>query len=158
MRAVLQRLPNAPADLRERALQLAGALLETAAIAAPNTGAVEAARTLDDGTAWIKFMAICEAQGGMREPPHAAYHYDVFAVGDGVVDAIDNRVIARIAKLAGAPADKAAGVEMNVRLGSEVTEGDVLMVIHADSPGELEYALAYERAFPSAIHLSARST
>jgi len=151
--AVLQGLPQAPADLRERAVRLAGALLETAGVAAPGKGDTEASRVLEDGRAWAKFQAICEAQGGMREPPRAAYHYDVFAERDGVVKTIDNRVVARIAKLAGAPADKAAGVEMNVRLGTRVAKGDVLMTIHADSPGELEYALQFEREQHEAIVL-----
>lgn len=151
--AVLQGLPHAPLDLRDRAIQLAGMLLETAGVAASSNGSIEAERTLDDGTAWTKFVAICEAQGGLREPPHAAYHYDVFAASDGMVETIDNRVVARIAKLAGAPADKAAGVEMNVRLGTCVSKGDALMTIHADSPGELAYALDFERAQPSAIQL-----
>lgn len=151
--AVLQNLSEAPLDLRDRATRLAGALLEVAGVAAKDSGAIVAAETIADGRAWTKFQRICEAQGGLREPPHAAYHYDVFAKGDGFVRAIDNRVVARIAKLAGAPIDKAAGLEMHCRIGTYVNRGDVLMTIHADSPGELEYALEFERARKSAIQL-----
>ncbi|MGR8950640.1 MAG: thymidine phosphorylase family protein [Gammaproteobacteria bacterium] len=151
--AVLTRDAKAPLDLRQRALQIAGCLLEMGNIAAADCGVIEAQRILDSGLAWEKFQAICKAQGGMREPPHAAYHYDVFAAKDGKVSAIDNRVVARIAKLAGAPNDKAAGVYMHVRLDDVVQEGDVLMTVHADSPGELEYALEYERAQKDAIKI-----
>ncbi len=151
--AILQNSPDAPADLRERAVRLAGKLLEIGGVSPPGNGQLKAEQTLESGEAWDKFKAICEAQGGMREPPCAHYHYDVFARGDGVVEAIDNRVVARIAKLAGAPVDKAAGVMMNVHLGDKVTKGDVLMTIHADSPGELEYALDYERSVSSPIRL-----
>jgi thymidine phosphorylase len=109
---------------------------------------------LDSGRAWQRFQRICEAQGGLREPPRAAYRYDVFSEEGGVVDTIDNRKAARLAKLAGAPADKAAGVELAVRAGERVRSGDVLMTVHAESPGELEYALEYFRAHPDVITLS----
>lgn len=56
---------------------------------------------------------------------------------------INNRKVARLAKLAGAPEAKAAGVAMTVRLGDEVAAGQPLMIVHAQSPGELAYALDY---------------
>jgi len=151
--AVLNRAADAPQDLREHGVRLAGDLLEMAGAAADGQGGVEAARLLDDGSAWRKFQAICEAQGGMREPPHAPYHYDVFADQGGIVQAIDNRIVARVAKLAGAPADQAAGLEMSVRIGDRVSRGDVLFTIHAESPGELEYALEFARAQTGAVVL-----
>jgi len=43
---------------------------------------------------------------------------------------------------------------MNCRIGDRVTRGDVLMTIHAQSPGELEYALAFERTQPLGIELT----
>jgi thymidine phosphorylase len=46
---------------------------------------------------------ICEAQGGLRTPPVAAHQQPVLARHSGTVIAIDNRRLARIAKLAGAP-------------------------------------------------------
>ncbi len=68
------------------------------------------------------------------------------AIPPSIVQTIDNRIVARIAKLAGAPADKAAGVMMGVRLGDHVQHGDILLTVHAESPGELEYALEFERS------------
>jgi hypothetical protein len=58
---------------------------------------------LDDGGAWREFRAICEAQGGMRELPQAQFTHLVTAPRAGRVVSIDNRLLARIAKLAGAP-------------------------------------------------------
>jgi thymidine phosphorylase len=149
--SVLTNEADAPEDLRERSLELAGSLLELGGAVPVGEGIEEARRSLEDGSAWTKFQAICEAQGGMREPPRAAYHYDVFATQSGVVKHIDNRVVARIAKLAGAPADQAAGVQLWAKIGRSVEKGDVLMTIHSESPGELEYALEFERAQPTAI-------
>jgi thymidine phosphorylase len=144
--AVLQGQADAPHDLRERALTLAGALLEMAGRAATGHGLALAERTLDSGRALAKFVAICEAQGGMREPPRAAFRELVPAGAAGRVGAIDNRRLARAAKLAGAPQDAAAGAVIHVRLGDTVAVGQPLFTLHAQAPGELAYALGYVRA------------
>lgn len=141
--AVLQRSGDAPQDLRERALVLAGAVLEMAGRATPGGGHALAARTLDSGQALNKFIAICEAQGGLREPPRAPFQQAVAAPRSGRVGAIDNRRLARAAKLAGAPQDAAAGAMIHVRLDDSVITGQPLFTLHAQSPGELAYALAY---------------
>ena len=111
--SVLRGAPDAPQDLRQRSIALAGALLELAGAAPPGRGRSEAAEVLDDGRAWSKFQRICEAQGGMRVPPTAGQQQPLLAERAGRVHAIDNRRIARLAKLAGAPDDKAAGVDLH---------------------------------------------
>lgn len=144
--AVLQCAPGAPHDLRDRAVALAGALIELGGLAHKGAGATMAAQTLDDGRAWIKFQQICEAQGGMRIPPKSSHRHPLAAAHAGRVNAIDNRRIAKLAKLAGAPEAKAAGIELHVRFGDLVSAGQPLCTIHADAPGELAYALAYAAA------------
>jgi len=138
--AVLQNAPDAPDDLRRRAILLAGAALEIGGKAAKGKGEALALATLVDGRAWSKFMAICEAQGGLREPPKAAQVHPLIASRAGH---INNRKIARLAKLAGAPESKAAGVQMAVRLGDEIASGQPLLHVHAETAGELGYALDY---------------
>ncbi len=141
--AVLQTLPDAPADLRDRAVTLAGALLELGGAADEGEGRAEAMATLRDGRAWATFQRICEAQGGMREPPRSFHRRPVPARGSGIVTGIDNRRLAQVAKLAGAPDDKAAGVELHVHLDTRVEAGEPLYTVHAETPGELDYSLAY---------------
>ena len=153
--AVLGGEAEAPADLRDRACLLAGELLELAGSARNGAGAVTAAEILSSGRALAKFMAICEAQGGFREPPLAPLRHGIKASSTGTVSEIDNRQIARIAKLAGAPAAKAAGIEMHVKLGQMVERGEPLYTIHAEAPGELGYALAFAEANPGAIEVLA---
>lgn len=144
--AVLQGRPDAPCDLRTRAVDLAGALLELGGVAPEGSGTVAAAACIDDGRAWAKFQRICEAQGGMREPPVAPYTRPVVASRGGQVAVIDNRRIARVAKLAGAPDDKAAGIDLHVRVGALVDAGQPLYTIHAESQGELAYAADFALA------------
>ena len=151
--AVLQRESAAPQDLRERALLLAGHVLEMAELAAPGQGHAMACEALDSGRAWTKFQAICQAQGGMREPTRAGFVEPVVALRSGLVTGIDNRRIAQIAKLAGAPSAAAAGLTMEVRLGSRVERGQPLFYLHAQTPGELAYAQAYVAAQEGIITL-----
>ncbi|MDA1324020.1 MAG: thymidine phosphorylase family protein [Proteobacteria bacterium] len=141
--SVLQVSRNAPVDLRDRSVRLAGALLELGGAASAGDGEAKAAKVLGDGRAWAKFRDICEAQGGMRTPPEAAHRRPVLAAEAGTVTKIDNRRIAKVAKLAGAPDAKAAGLEMHVRLGDTVEAEQPLYTIHAETPGELAYALEY---------------
>lgn len=138
--AVLKCDAEAPADLRRKAIALAGALLELANAAPQETGETVAAGALDSGRAWAKFQRICEAQGGMRKPPKSRQQHPLLAERSGRVVSIDNRRIARLAKLAGAPDDKAAGADLHVRTGDLVERGQQLCTVHADAPGELANA------------------
>jgi thymidine phosphorylase len=139
--AVLQS--KGPPDLRERAVRLAGAVLELAGAAAAGRGEAMAGAALADGRAWRKFQAICAAQGGMREPPRSSISHVVEAQASATVAGFDNRRLARLAKLAGAPSDKAAGLDLHVRIGDRVQRGQPLFTVHAEAPGELAYALEY---------------
>jgi thymidine phosphorylase len=60
-----------------------------------------------------------------------------------VVTAINNRRIAQLAKLAGAPRSKAAGIELLTSVGTAVEKGQPLYIIHSNSSGELKYALSF---------------
>lgn len=153
--AVLERRGDAPRDLRQRSLALAGALLEMAGRAVVGSGLALATRTLDSGQALAKFIAICTAQGGLREPPVASYQDAVSAACDGHVGAIDNRRLAQAAKLAGAPHDAAAGAEIHVRLGDRVSASQPLFTLHAQARGELAYALDYVRSQPPIVAIDA---
>lgn len=144
--SVLQNKAAAPADLRQRALQLTAVLLELGGAAQPGNGEAMAIATLDSGRAWAKFQRICEAQGGMRRPPQSSHHHPVVSQHAGRIDHIDNRRLAKVAKLAGAPDAKAAGVEVHVRLNDIIEAGQPLYTIHAEAPGELAYALDYATA------------
>lgn len=151
--AVLRRDPGAPRDLRDRAVVLAGKVLELSPAVEPDEGLQAARRILDSGEAFDKFQAICRAQGGMREPPSAPLTHVVAAGRDGVCGAIDNRLIARVAKLAGAPREAAAGVELHTRLGDRRERGEPLYTVHARARGELEYALEFAGRHPDIVRM-----
>lgn len=141
--AALQGDPDAPRDLRERGLLLAGHILEMAEVVPAGTGQALAGEILQDGRAWTKFQAICRAQGGMREPPAAPFTQPFISSHAGRVVRIDNRRLARVAKLAGAPRDPSAGLVLHARIGTRIEVGQPLFTLHAVARGELEYAMAY---------------
>lgn len=153
--SILRAETAAPADLKERSCFLAGQLLELGGGSAEGMGERDAAAILQDGRALAKFMAICDAQGGFTEPPVAPLRQMIIATNRGQVADIDNRELARVAKLAGAPSARSAGVRMQVKLGDRVDKGQPLFSIHAEAPGELDYALAYAAANPEMIKVRA---
>jgi thymidine phosphorylase len=152
--AVLDGDPSAPADLRERALRLAGEVIEMAQGAPAGGGMARAAAVLASGEAKRKFDAIRIAQGGVREPGRAPLQRPVLASADGIIAAIDNRRISRFAKLAGAPHASTAGLEMHVRLGDAVRRGKPLFTLHAETQGEMEYAARYVDSQAPAISIA----
>lgn len=140
---VLKNSSSAPSDLKERSILLAGELLEHAEIVNEGEGKTEALRVIESGEAWNKFLQICEAQGGFKYPTVACCKMNVLAEKSGYIRRINNRLLSRLAKLAGAPADHASGVYMETKVGHYITEGSTLLTIHSEAPGELEYALEF---------------
>lgn len=149
--SVLRMEKDAPMDLHDKSVALAGHVLELSGNVRKGEGALVADRTLHEGRALKKFMAICEAQGGFREPTFADHTAPVTAPRAGVVEAIDNRRLARVAKLAGAPHDLRAGLDVHVKLGQRVAAGQPLFTIHAESPGELGYARTFVESGPDIV-------
>ena len=141
VRQVLENDPLAPTDLKEKALQLAGRILEFDADVRGGQGYFIARDILESGRALDKFDSICAAQG---ESPHC-YQFgqltrDVLAPRAGRVSTIDNLQVARIARLAGAPMDKGAGIELYKKFGDEVSEGEPLYRIYSEFNADFEFA------------------
>lgn len=144
--AVLQNLPAAPADLRERSIELSAHLLDLADACGLERARERAALILRTGQAWQQFQHIAAAQGGLRALPQARCSAVQKLERAGRIEAIDNRRLARLAKLAGAPQDPAAGLRLHANVGSRLQRNDPLFTLYSDSPGERDYALDYFRA------------
>ena len=146
--AVLQNAPDAPTDLRDHAIALAAEVLELCKIVEPGQGKAFATEILTSGRAWDKFLRICEAQGGFTPPELAPLQSVVTATQSGCLKEFDNRRLARLAKLLGAPDAKTAGLDLHVKLGASVNRGDALFTLHAEAQGELDYACRYLDSHP----------
>ncbi len=121
-----------PDDLREKALDICGVLLSMM-----ERGDRETARVaLDSGRALEKFREIIKRQGGdpdkNLEEMLGSHRLLFRAVRAGRVTRIDNRAIGMIARTAGSPVDKGAGVKIYRKVGDLVKEGDLLFEVYAE--------------------------
>lgn len=151
--AVLRNSVTAPPDLKYKAIKLAATILEFGGKTPVDKGIKIATDILESGGAYDKFLAICEAQGGFNEPTDAIYKHDIVASHSGIIEEIDNRNLATIAKLAGAPHDQASGIEFFAKIGHRIERNQPLYCIHAMRKGSLEYALNYATTIPQLIKI-----
>nr|WP_154224736.1 thymidine phosphorylase family protein [Marinicella rhabdoformis] len=140
---VLENSFDAPEDLKIKSLNLSAKIIEMSGITEKGLGLKMAVQALVSGNALKKFRQICMLQGGIKELGHASYTQNILSDESGVITHIDNRLIARLAKLAGAPDAKTAGLFMQQRPGRKIMKGEVLMTIHTESNGQLKYAMNF---------------
>jgi len=142
--AVLEGRPDAPEDLRKKALLFASRILRWApGIDSEAAAKSRAERLLDSGAAKLAFDRIIDAQG-RREPAAVpgSLAAEVPARRSGLVGAINGWRIAEIARTTGAPWDFGGGLELRVRRGETVRTGDALYTIRSNSPKGLAAAAA----------------
>ncbi|NIP72873.1 MAG: thymidine phosphorylase family protein [Gammaproteobacteria bacterium] len=138
---VLENDPNAPADLRQNALRLAGRVLEFDPDVRGGRGFAIARDILDSGRALAKMNDIIERQGRQgRQIEVGPRSFEVLAPETGTVTGIDNLQLARIARMAGAPMDMGAGVDLFKKLGDPVTGGERLYRVHAAFRADYKFA------------------
>jgi thymidine phosphorylase len=138
---ILNNHPDAPADLREKALRLAGRILEFDPDVRGGQGYVIARDILDSGRALAKMEAIIKAQGDNPETSvPGSLQQPVLASASGTITDIDNLQMAHIARLAGAPMDPGAGVDLHRKLGEQVEQGEPLYTIHAEFGADFRFA------------------
>jgi len=138
---VLENDPQAPQDLRQKALSLAGRVLEFDPDVRGGRGFAIARDILESGRALAKMQSIIEAQGIRQDKPSTGnLTQEVLAGHGGVISVIDNYRLNRIASLAGAPMDKGAGVDLLKKLGDPVESGEPLYRLHAQFQANFNFA------------------
>jgi thymidine phosphorylase len=140
---VLANEAGAPKDLRNKALQLAGRMIEFDPEVRGGDGLRIATEILQSGAAREKMQNIIKAQGEQtRKYSLGRKEHVVEATAKGEVKAIDNLRMARIARRAGAPLDKGSGVELYKKVGDKVKKGEPLYRIYAEFEADYQYAVA----------------
>ncbi|ABD89615.1 thymidine phosphorylase family protein [Rhodopseudomonas palustris] len=141
--AVLGNDPKAPADLREKSLRLAAHLLEYDPHLRGGAGYARARELLESGAALKQMQKIIDNQGPSTcHKDLGTLTAEVTAERDGVVSAIDCLQLNRLARTAGAPIDKGAGIRLFKKVGDRVEAGEPLYRIYAFDPAERELAVA----------------
>ncbi len=120
-----------PKDLREKSLRLAAEIFD---MVGKRNGYAFAKKILDSGKAYQKFKQIIKAQGGnpdiqAKDIEIGKYSVDVFSQVSTSYLYYDSNIISQLARLAGAPAIKGAGVELLALSGSKVKKGKKILRI-----------------------------
>jgi len=135
-----------PRDVVDLTLALAREML-----AAAGRDDVDPADALADGRAMDVWRRMVAAQGGdpSAELPVAKHTHEVRAGADGVLTRLDAMAVGLAAwrlgagrARAGEQVQAAAGVELRAKPGDAVRSGDVLAVLHTDTPERFDRALA----------------
>jgi len=138
---VLNNDPDAPDDLLQKSLRLAGRVIEFDPDVRGGQGYNIARDIVESGRAMAKMNDIVDSQGRNTSPPALGeLTYDICADKNGVVIDINNFHIARLARFAGAPMDKGAGIDLFVKLGEHVKKGQTLYRVHALFKSDFEFA------------------
>lgn len=127
----------------EKSVAMAGILLEMGGI---HNGKQLAREILDSGKALAKFREILEAQDGnpnlkSEDILPGQYKADILAPSDGYVIFLDNKKLVRVARAAGSPKDKGAGLVFLKKRGEKVDSGQPMFEIYADNKHKLDEAV-----------------
>ncbi len=137
---VLRNKEDAPKDLREKALFIAGRILEFDPNLRGGQGYAVAQELLDSGAALKQLNEIIYAQGKAPNPQLGSLVKDVVSDRLGVVDSIDNKRINKIGVSAGAAQHPGAGIDLFKKVGDRVDVGDVLYRIHSVNSTDFAFA------------------
>lgn len=151
-------------DLEERALDLAGELLDLCLLDTSDarkkevekrygSGKVWARHLLESGEALAKFREIIKAQGGNSGVTSdslkpAKFHMEIVARKNGNIQEIDNRNLTTIGRILGAPAIKNAGIYLNKKIGEEFIKGEAILTLYSHSLHSLGEAKETLAAMP----------
>jgi thymidine phosphorylase len=150
---LLERNEKRPLDLERKSLSMAGKIMAMSGRMGYGEARSLAKQLLETGAAAQKFWGIIESQGGKRVRAESIrvgkFTRDVCAEKSGTVAGIDNIAIAKIARIAGAPADKGTGIYLHHHAGDKVQKGERLFTIYAESKENLRYAIRVNRLSPA---------
>ncbi len=141
---VLKNDPTAPKDLVKKTIYLCGVMLEFTGKAKPGEGEKIAMQALLSGKAHKKMEEIITAQGRSKTAlVPGKITYDVKSKKAGKITYINNKLISRYARLAGAPVNLGAGVFIHKKIGDTVKPGTPLFTIYCENSERLRNTLEY---------------
>jgi len=152
--SVLKREKDAPPLLEKRALELSGLLLELTKKAKKGKGEELAKTILDSGKAFKKFKQIVEAQNGdvNKKFQKTKFQKTINSNSTGKIYELKIKELNNIARIAGCPGDKNAGMYLYKTLDDRVKKHQPLLTIYSESKVELKDAIKqYHKTRPIRI-------
>ncbi len=137
---LLKRDPRRPLDLEKKCLLMASEIFKMLGI---KNGRKKALEILNSGKAYKKMVEIIKAQHGKLINPDkikiGKFTYDIRSNKNGIVKSINNKIIARVARIAGAPNNKGAGIYLYKHVGNKVKKKEKLFTIYSENKEKLNY-------------------
>ena len=141
---ILEAKGKGPKDLEKKSLFLAGNIFELAGKAKIGKGIAMAEKILYSGKAFEKFKQIVKVQhGNLNRIKYAKLKKDILVKKTGEIIEIDNRKMNNLAKTAGSPVDKSAGVYLYHHVGEKVKKGDKLVTIYSETKTRINEAIRF---------------
>lgn len=137
---ILRNKEDAPQDLLEKSLFLAGRILEFDPKLRGGQGCHVAKEILTSGRALEAMNRIIYGQGKAPQPQLGHLTRDIVSPVSGVVESIDNSRINKIGVLAGASQYAGAGLDLLKKVGDKVEQGETLYRIHALNSTDFAFA------------------
>jgi len=136
-------------NLAQKSVELAGALLELTGSIPKGKGFGKALNILESGEALKKMKQIIKAQGGKilsSSEIVLAKNKKVFTSNhSGEISSINVGLLNKVARIAGAPANKKAGVMLQVEQGNKIGKNSVLFEIYGENKRKLEAAYNFAK-------------
>jgi len=143
---LLKRDSRRPIDLEKKCLLMCANIFELVGL---KDGYKKAKEILDSGKAYNKMIEIIKAQGGKEIDAEdiniGKFSYSYISSKKGTVRDIDNISISRIARIAGAPHDKGAGLYLHKHISDKVKKGEKLFTIYSENKNELKFAIDFAK-------------
>lgn len=140
---VLKNKKDAPKDLKEKSILLAGELFDLIGETKKGKGKLLARKLLEDGSALRKMNQIIDIQGKVKKPSLGKYKKIIYSDVSGIIKKIDNKHFSKLAKIAGAPQSKGAGVFILINLNEKIKKKQELFIIYASNNEKLKYATEF---------------
>lgn len=140
---VLRNKEDAPQDLLEKSLFLAGRILEFDPKLRGGQGYHVAKEILTSGRALEAINRIIYSQGKAPQAQLGHLTRDIVSTKSGIVESIDNQQITKIGVLSGASQYAGAGLDLLKKVGDTVDAGEALYRIHSVNANDFAFANSF---------------
>src|SRR3989338_4799127 len=133
---------DGPDDLRDKAIFMSTEILKMLHIKNARKIVIDC---LNSGVAYNKMKEIIKAQRGDIFLPEqlevGRFKKNIYSTRKGRVKELNNKNVSKVARVAGAPLDKTAGLYLYKKLNDTVKSGDLLFTVYSSSSKRLDYSL-----------------
>ena len=150
--AVLKNSPDAPVDLKEKAIFIASEVMKLCGI---KNGEQKAKEILSSGKAYEKFLEILAAQSEVKKEEiekricslkSAKFKKIIRSKKSGEISAISNKGINSLCRILGTPETKNAGVYLHKHIG-KIKKGETIITLYSENMDKLRDGMKYLNEF-----------